>query len=120
IPTAQAGPDSADDILFVNVRVVNQGNEMYLIRNISLTADFFKRAKSYTRGEIQRLVWNGAVLLETWKSKEIQGYLADFQLANLSKEGDRALVLAVQYPKELFSFSDASSSLMISRLQGAP
>lgn len=120
IPTAQAGPDSADDILFVNARVVNQGNEIYLIRNISPVADLFKRAKTYTRGEIQRLMWNGAVLMETWKSKEIQGYLADFQFANLSKEGDRALVLAVQYPKELFSFSDASSALMISRLQAAP
>ena len=116
-PTGQSGPDTTDDILFINPRVVSRGNEIFVIRNISPVADLFARAKVYTRGEVQRLIWNGAVLQETWKSKEIQGYLADFQFASLGREGETVLVVALQYPKEVLSFSQGSSALMVSRLE---
>ena len=32
---------------------------------------------------MQRLYWTGALFVETWKSSEISGYLADFQIQDV-------------------------------------
>lgn len=117
MPTG-VGSESGDDILFVNIRLISRGNELFVIRNISPMADLFKRARVYTRGEVQRLMWTGALFMETWKSQEISGYLADFQFAELSGEGGKAMIVAVQFPKEYIVTGDSSSALMVSRVEG--
>jgi hypothetical protein len=113
------GPQDADDLLFVNVRLLSQGNELFIVKNIGLIGEFFKRARSYSKGEVQRLAWTGAMFMETWKSREISGYMADIQFDGLSRDGDKTLVLAVNLPTEGLIGGEKISALMISRLQAA-
>jgi TolB-like protein len=108
-----------DEFAFVNVRVISQGDEIVVIRNKSLIGDFFKRQKFYSGGEVQRLVWNGAMLMESWKSQEIPGYLADFQIQDIIGDQGKELVVAVNLPKESVLSFEKSSALMISRLRGS-
>jgi hypothetical protein len=109
---------SGDEFAFVNVRVISQGDEVLIIRNKSPIGQFFKRQKFYSGGEVQRLVWNGAMLMEDWRSPEIPGYLVDFQIQDIIGERGKELIVAVNLPKESVLSFEKSSALMVSRLQG--
>ena len=113
------GPYDTDDLFFVNVRILSQGNELFIVKNIGLTGEFFKRARSYSKGEVQRMAWTGAMFMETWKSREIAGYMADIQFDGLNPGGEKTLILAVNLPKEGLIGGEKTSALMISRLQAA-
>ncbi len=106
-----------DDLSYVNVRVVAQGNELIVLRNISPVGQLFKRQQYFTGGEVQALSWNGAMFMETWRSQEIPGYLADFQIENLDNTSGKELIVAVNLPKEGILSGQASSALMVSRMQ---
>ena len=118
MPTG-TGPQDPDDLLFVNVRLLSQGNEVFLVKHMGFVGEFFKRARTYSKSEVQRLAWTGAVLMETWKSKEIEGYMADIQFDGLNPEGDKTLVLAVNLPREGLVGGEKASALMFSRFQAA-
>jgi hypothetical protein len=109
------GSQDADDQFFVNVRLWSRGNELFILKNISPVGELFKRARFYTKGEVVRLAWTGAMFMETWKSQEMTGYMADFQIHSLNREGDKALVLAVNFPGEGLIGTGKSSALVISR-----
>jgi hypothetical protein len=106
-----------DEFAFVNVRVIPRGNEILIIRHMSPVGQFFKRQKYYSGSEIQRLVWNGAMFMESWRSSEIPGYAADFQMQDIDGQGGKELVLAVNLPRESILSGEKNSALMVSRIQ---
>ncbi|MCX5906756.1 MAG: FG-GAP-like repeat-containing protein, partial [Deltaproteobacteria bacterium] len=113
------GNEQGDDMFFVNSRILSRGSEIFVLKNIGPVGELFKRARVYTRGEVQRMAWTGGMLQETWKSQDISGYMADLQFFSLNPEGEKTLVVATQFSKEFIVAGQASSALMISRLQGA-
>ena len=106
-----------DDLAWVNVRVVARGDEILILRNISPIADIFKRQKYYSGGEVQSLIWNGAMFMERWKSVEIPGNLIDFQTQPIPGALEKELIVAVNLPKDSFLSFEANSALMVSRVQ---
>jgi len=110
------GYTEGDDLAFVNVRIIPQGKEILILRNISPVGQLFKRTKYYTGGQVQALVWTGAVFMESWKSQEIPGYLSDFQLQNFVSGQGRELVVAVNLPRESMLSTEQRSALMVSRV----
>ena len=111
------GPDTGDEMAFVNVRVIARGNEVFILRNISSLGNLLKRTTSFSGGEVQVLTWNGAMLAETWKSPEIPGYLADFQVQNLDGAPGTQLVVAVILPGESIFSGGGNSALLVTRMQ---
>jgi len=112
-----AGAEGGDEFSFVNVRVVVQGDEIVLVRNISPIADIFKRQKYFSGGEIQGLAWGGATFQERWKTREISGYVADFSIEDMGEAGGRVLLVAVNLPKESVFSTASRSAVMASRIQ---
>ena len=108
--------EDADDLAYVNVRVIRKGNDFLVIRNISATGQFLKRSKLYTKGEVQVLTWTGAMFMTSWKSQEIPGYVADFQIQDVDHTGRKALIVAVNLPTEGFLSGGKNSALMVSRM----
>lgn len=118
MPSSAAGPDTGDEMAFVNVRVIARGNEVLILRNISGSlGGILKRTQSFIGGEVQVLGWNGAMLVETWKSPEIPGYLADFQVQNLDGAPGTQLVVAVILPGGSIFSGAGNSALLVSRMQ---
>jgi len=109
-----------DEFAFVNVRVFAKGEEIFIIRNISAIGQIFARAKYYNKGEVKRLAWTGAMFMETWRSQEISGYLADFQYQEKKQDQANELIVAVSLPKESILSTEVSSALMVSRLPAGP
>jgi TolB-like protein len=108
-----------DEYAFLNVRVIARGNEILIIRNLMPLGDLFKRQKYFNGGLVQALVWNGAMFLESWKSPEISGYVADIQIGDLSGIQGKELIMAVNLQSESFFSTESRSALMITRIEGS-
>jgi hypothetical protein len=54
-----------------------------------------ERVRSYDSGEIYSLIWQGGTLDMHWKTREINGYISDFQVKDVDNDGDEELVVAV-------------------------
>ena len=78
---------------------------------------FFKREKYFTGGEVQSLVWTGAMFTERWRSQEISGYVVDFQMRDMDGNRGKSLIVAVNLPKESDSIRERNSALLVSRVQ---
>ena len=56
------------------------------------------RVRTYEKGEIQGLVWEEDGLMANWKTREIKGYIADYQIKDVENDGNDELVVAVSAP----------------------
>jgi TolB-like protein len=56
---------------------------------------YFKVTRSYDKGEIIDLIWGGNSLEENWKTKKIDGYIADYNVNDIDNDGQKELVIVV-------------------------
>jgi TolB-like protein len=59
---------------------------------------FLDRARTYETGEIYSLIWQEGSLDTHWKTREINGYITDFQVKDADNDGDEELVVTVVEP----------------------
>ena len=109
--------EEGDEFEYINVRTIVRKNEVLILKNISPIGQLFKRTKYYTSGEVQSLVWTGAMFTERWRSQEIPGYLVDLQVRDLDGTPGSELIVAVNLPKEGILSGYESSALMVGPLQ---
>lgn len=69
--------------------------ELVIIKNLSPSGRILKNIRIFTRSEIYDLEWDGLGLAENWKTKKIQGYVADYQIKDIDNDGKDEIVLAV-------------------------
>ncbi|MGA2318962.1 MAG: FG-GAP-like repeat-containing protein [Thermodesulfobacteriota bacterium] len=67
-------------------------------KNEFSTGQLFDKVRVYERGEIHDLIWEEDQLTTNWKSREINGYIADYQVKDLNNDGNYELVVAVVTP----------------------
>jgi TolB-like protein len=58
----------------------------------------FEKIKVYEKGEIHGLVWEENDLVTEWKTRQIKGYIADFQVMDVDNDGNPELIVAVVAP----------------------
>jgi hypothetical protein len=68
-------------------------NEVIISKNN--LSSLFERAKGVGGGEIDCLVWEQDNFVPQWKTQEIKGYIADYQLKDVDNDGEEELVAAV-------------------------
>lgn len=72
--------------LYIPARIVirdvnNDGlPDVIVNKNLSSSSRILARSRSYPSGEIHALTWNGISLTELWRTRKIDGYIADYQL----------------------------------------
>lgn len=81
------------------------------------TGRIFKNIKTYDKAEVWNLVWDQDALMTNWKTREIAGYVADYQVKDADNDGNEDLVAAVVAPAEegytgLFSRKSKSNILI--------
>jgi len=69
--------------------------ELVIIKNLSPSGRVFKNVRVFTRSEIYDLEWDGLGLAENWRTKKIQGYVADYQIKDIDNDGKDEIVFAV-------------------------
>ena len=88
--------------------------EIVINRNEFTSGTLFERLKIYEKGEIHDLVWEESRLTTNWRTKDIQGYIADFQVKDVENKGEEGLVVAIVLPDEGVSgaFSRKTESVL--------
>jgi TolB-like protein len=85
--------------IFITGRLIARdldGDGVYeVIVNKNQTSSFFQKAKTFEKGEIYNLVWEENNLTTNWKTREVEGYIADFQVKDADNDGTEELVVVV-------------------------
>jgi TolB-like protein len=70
-------------------------SEVIVNKNSVSGLRIFERVRTFDRGEIHNLVWQENALDTNWKTKEIEGYISDFQVKDADNDGEPELIVAV-------------------------
>ena len=94
-------PDENEKSAFVNLRINtfdtnNDGKkEIIIVKNLSSVGRIFKHMKLFTSSEIYNLEWDGMGMAENWRTKKINGYVADYCIKDIDNDGKPEIVLAL-------------------------
>lgn len=89
----------------------DQKMDVVVNKNLSSASRIFQNLKSYPNGEIHGLAWNGIALAELWRTSQIDGYIADYQLRKIGDDGKAILYVGVILStgvSEMFSASEST------------
>ncbi|MEA3428579.1 MAG: FG-GAP-like repeat-containing protein [Thermodesulfobacteriota bacterium] len=101
------GPKPSDDEVdapenqYVNVRILTYDinkdgrKEIIIVKNLSASKRLFKNTRAFTKSEIYDLEWDGLGMVENWRTRTIQGYVADYQFKDIDNDGRNDIVLAI-------------------------
>ncbi|MGD0021870.1 MAG: FG-GAP-like repeat-containing protein [Smithellaceae bacterium] len=93
--------ETIDKSAFANLRILTfdtkkDGKKQIIIaKNLSSVGRVFKHLKLFTSSEIYNLEWDGMGMAENWRTKKINGYIADYCFKNIDNDGKPKLVLAL-------------------------
>jgi hypothetical protein len=69
--------------------------EVIVIKNLSAVGRVLKNMPLFTSAEVYNLEWDGIGLGEVWRTKKINGYVADYQIRDIDNDGHDEIVLAL-------------------------
>jgi TolB-like protein len=93
--------DRLDKNTYINPRILTYDTKrdgkkgIIIVKNLSAAARLFKNVKSFSSSELYDFEWDGLGLLENWKTKRINGYVADYQYKDIDNDGEKEIVLAI-------------------------
>lgn len=98
-----ASPESTDTkiMYYINTRILTYDTngdgkrEVIVVKNMSPIGRILGNIKSFTSSEIYNLDWDGVGLVENWRTRKIQGYVADYQIKDIDNDGEMEVVLAL-------------------------
>jgi len=67
-------------------------DELVAIINAFSSGEHLERVRLYDKGHITGLSWDGMSLVNAWRTQDIPGYVADFQLKDVDNDGRDELV----------------------------
>jgi hypothetical protein len=93
--------DDENKFTFINLRILTLDankdgkREIIIVKNISSSGRLFKNIRLFTSSEVYDLEWDGLGLIENWKTRKINGYVADYQFKDIDNDGQNEVVLAL-------------------------
>ena len=96
-----ANVNSDDPYSYINLRILTYDTnkdgkrEIIIVKNLSSSGRMFQRVKLFTSAEVYDLEWDGMGMVENWRTKKINGYVADYQFKDIDNDGENEVVLAL-------------------------
>ena len=91
--------------------------EVIINKNLSSASRLLKNLKTYPSGEIHALTWNGIGLTELWRTRKIDGYIADYLLEPIPESDLTELLVGVVLRSSAADLLSArTSTVLIYRL----
>jgi TolB-like protein len=89
-------------------------DELVAVKNKFSTGEHIERVRIYDKGHVTGLSWDGMALANAWRTQDIPGYVADFQLKDVDNDGrDELVTVSVS---SHFLKKDTKSLLMVYEL----
>jgi hypothetical protein len=89
--------------------------EVIVNRNIP-SGRALKRTRSFETGEIYCLGWEEDNLITDWKTREINGYIADYQVKDVDNDGQEELVVGVVKTEGSITGTKVTSNILFFKL----
>jgi TolB-like protein len=70
-------------------------NEVIINKNLTSSTRLFDRVRHFDAGQVYSLIWDDGALTTNWKTRDINGYISDFQVKDVDNDGEEELVVAV-------------------------
>lgn len=103
-PMRQSGSNKAEDANetnYINLRILTYDTnkdgkrEIIIVKNSSSSARLFQNIKLFSSAEVYNLDWDGMGVVENWRTKKINGYVADYQFKDIDNDGENEIVLSL-------------------------
>lgn len=101
LPLSDAQEGDLKGNRYINLRILTYDTnkdgkrEIIVVKNISSAGRLFERVKLFTSAEVYNLEWDGMGMVENWRTKKINGYVADYQFKDIDSNGENEIVLAL-------------------------
>jgi len=95
------GPDREKMSAFINLRILTYDlnkdgkKEIIIVKNLSASGRLMRSVKLFTSSEVYNLEWDGLGLYENWKTRKIDGDVADYQVYDIDNDGQQEIVMAI-------------------------
>jgi len=86
-------------------------NEVIVNKNQGAVGGLIGDVRVFEKGEIYDLVWDDNNFITNWKTREIAGYISDFQVRDVDNDGENELVVAVINPSGILERKSTSNIL---------
>ncbi|MFH1020190.1 MAG: FG-GAP-like repeat-containing protein [Pseudomonadota bacterium] len=123
LDASQLSGQEGSERIYIPARIIvydvnGDGQQDIIInKNLSTSSRLFKNLKNYPSGEIHALSWNGIALTELWRTRKIDGYIADYLLRpNADKQAAELLVGIMLNTGALDMFTEQTSTMLIYQL----
>mgnify|MGYP001765473416 FL=1 len=86
---------------FINLRILTYDTngdgkrEIIIVKNLSSAGRLMQNVKLFTSAEVYNLEWDGLGMVENWRTRKINGYVADYQFKDIDNDGENEIVLAL-------------------------
>ncbi len=86
-------PDENEKSAYANLRILtfdtnkDGKKEIIIVKNLSSIGRVLKHLKLFTSSEIYNLEWDGMGMAENWRTKKINGYIADYCFKDIDNDG---------------------------------
>jgi len=100
-PATWGNRTDKERVAYVNLRILScdtNGDgkrEIMIVKNGSATGRFTKSAKLFTTSEVYDLEWDGLGMIENWRTRKIEGAVADYQFKDIDNDGQKEIVMAL-------------------------
>jgi TolB-like protein len=91
-------------------------NEVIINRNHSAGIKLLQKLRSFESGEIHNLIWDETGLTTNWKTRELNGYISDYQVKDVSNSGENELVVALVESPRSGMMEKGSSKILFFKL----
>lgn len=94
-------PGDKEKSAYVNLRILtfdtnkDGKKELIIVKNLSSIGNVLKHFRLFTSSEIYNLEWDGLGMAENWRTKKINGYVADYCIKDIDNDGKPEIVLAL-------------------------
>ena len=99
--TKSRNVDTDEPYYYINLRILTYDTnkdgkrEIIVVKNLSSANRLLQRVKLFTSAEVYDLEWDGMGIVENWRTKNISGYVADYQFRDIDNDGENEVVLAL-------------------------
>lgn len=90
-------------------------DDLVAVINEFSAGEHIERVRLYKKGHVVGLGWDGLAMANAWRTQDITGYVADFQVKDVDNDG-RDEVVTVSCSKEIMKPKETKSLLMVFEL----
>jgi len=92
--------------------------EVMVASHDELAKNLLKNFRSFKRGKIQLMEWDGMGLVPKWNTQEFAGRVSDFVVADFDNDGQDELVVSIVAKEGSIAFTDSLSKIIAFDLDG--